>query len=193
MRVSHEALFWASAPRQETCAPQHPRDEAYSRATSNWVQDLVAVVQHGNVKNTFHWKPSKGVGMLQSVKMMITQAYGDVATREHRALLQTIAERGSPRHWALMWIFILSVDQGLQRYVTSAEVRSYVGTDNVAKIPSDADALFCYLRALRTEMHRFATEGVRDASRLMEAVLSWHVYGGRQMGHERARTTVLPR
>ena len=184
---THDDVFDKRAQeseRQEQCSEL---DEVYAKQNNNWVQDLVSVVQHGNVQNTFHWKPSKGVGMLESVERMITERYGEHASAEHRSLLRRISAEGTPRHWALMWIFILSIDTGLQQYVTSAEVRSYVGTDGVCKQPSDAHGLFYYLHSLRAAMYDYAMKGLQDPKPLMEAVTTWHVFGG-----QKKLTTVLP-
>ena len=179
----HDALFDQRAGEADLLRENQNLDDRYAAHNNNWVQDLVAVVQHGNVKNTFHWKPSAGVGMLESVERMLIERYGNKATAEHVDLLRRIAERGSPRHWALMWLFMLSIDAGLQQYVTSAEVRSYVGTDGRPKQPSDPDGLFCYLRALRAAMHSYAIDGMHDSDALLEAVTSWHVYGGQSRAH----------
>ena len=159
----------------------HPRDCAYSEYNTNYVLDLVSVIRHGDSVNTFHWRDGPGsVGMLSSLELLLDNNYG-ASAEPHKRKLQQIARAGAPQTWAFAWVLFLAVDAGLQRYVCSDAVRDYIGTDGRRKNPVDPRALQCYLTSVRTAMRNFAVDGMRECSRVTDAVLAWHVYGGRRL------------
>lgn len=176
--------FWNGAPRPNPQPDQllqrtefHARDALYRQENDNWILDLVTIIQHGNCRNTFHWKLANSEGMLESLENMMIQTYGKLVCIEQCNLLREIANKGSPRHWALLWIIFLSVDRGLQDFVCSNDVRKYCGTDGRYKRPVNRESLAHYLRAVRNAMREYASFGVWDGASVKHAILDWHVYG----------------
>jgi hypothetical protein len=167
---------------QRGAGRRHARDALYSEATHNYVLDLVDVVQHGDARNTFYWQAGQGqgVGMLGSLAMLLTSNYGTMAAL-HVSKLREIARSGSPQVWAFVWLIFLSIDGGLQAYVCSDQVRDYVGTDGRRKEPVDAAALHNYLTHLRHAMREYAISGMADGAPVRNAMLMWHVFGGRRV------------
>jgi hypothetical protein len=155
-------------------------DAKYSLGGHNYLLDLVAVIQHGDAVNTFHWHGEAGVGMLDSLSMLLKGNYGALAD-VHVEKLKVIASIGNPCAWAFIWIIFLSIDTGLQNYVCSDAVRAYVGTDGRSKQPVEPGALLCYLTCLRAAMRRCVVGGMLDCGGVRSAVLEWHVFGGARL------------
>jgi len=160
----------------------HPLDSQYDAHNRNYILDLVSVVQHGDVRNTFYWRDNDNVGMLRSLEMMLLSNYGEQRSRALIQSLEKIRGRGSPRSWAFLWLLCLSVDTGLQDYECSGAVRGYVGTDGRGKVPVDPVALVCYLHGVRTAMREFVRDGMEHCDTVRSAVMNWHVFGGGGLG-----------
>ena len=189
---------WDSNTQQASRAKSRMRVEYSKRNTeytSNFVADLVSLVQNGeSSENTFYWRSNdKCMGMLDSLRGCLSHKYGKKNTEEHMRVIQSIEEKGGPRQWALLWLLCLPFDAGLQNFVSGVDeqgvrqrnsaVDSYVGTDGVKKCASDYFALQNYLRAVRASTRTYTWNGLRavDRAKLFQTLARWHIYGGRAL------------
>jgi len=171
----------------------------YCKSHDNFMDDLVSVLM-GN-PNTFYWQSMRdkqsgqqAVGMLDGLEQMMISNFGRDRMRRHLELLQQIKVHGGPRQWAMLWILCATVDPGLRQFVSGtdeygvrlprgviAPVSMYVGTDGVAKHPSDCVAVTNYLRDVLTAFREYVMNGclASDRSHLYARLCSYWMYGGR--------------